>query len=136
MNVARSRSPESGSGPVPRRSFLKLLGAAVVTCVGCGVDALGPVRNALAAAPAWSTIPNQVWTVGVPVHLDLSAYCTDPDGDPLTFTLSRSLPTGVTQNGAIISGTPTSTFPATSFTATADDLDAIPPATPSDLDAR
>ena len=97
---------------------------------------MGPVRNALAAAPAWSTIPNQAWTVGVPVRLDLSAYCTDPDGDPLTFSLSRSLPAGVTLNGAIISGTPTSTFAAASFTATADDLDAIPPATPSDLDAR
>jgi hypothetical protein len=97
------------------------------------VGILTPIRKALAAAPVWTTVPNQVWTVGVPVSLNLSAYCTDPDGDALTFSLDRSLPPGVTRNGAIISGTPTSTYASTTFIATAEDLDSTPPGAPTDL---
>jgi hypothetical protein len=72
-------------------------------------------------APAWTTIPDQVWVVGVPVHLDLAAYCTDPDGDALTYALSAPLPEGLTLTGSVISGTPTAAFAAAAFTATADD---------------
>jgi len=132
--VKLARSCSSASGPVARRSFLKLCGATVAACLGGGVAILTPLRRALAAAPVWTAnIPNQVWTVGVPVSLDLSAYCNDPDGDSLTYSLDRSLPPGVTRTGAIISGTPTSTFASTTFTATAEDLDSIPPGAPSDL---
>jgi len=132
VNLAGSCS--SASGPVARRSFLKLCGATVAAWLGGGAAILTPLRKAMAAAPVWTaSIPNQVWTVGVPVSLDLSAYCTDPDGDSLTFTLDRALPAGVTRTGAIISGTPTSTFASTTFTATAEDLDSIPPGAPSDL---
>jgi hypothetical protein len=78
----------------------------------------GPVGN---QAPVWTTIPDQVWVVGVPVNLDLASYCSDPDGDALTYTLSAALPDGVTLTGSVISGTPTGVFAAASFTATADD---------------
>ena len=40
------------------------------------------------------TIPDETVEVGEPVTVDLSAYFTDPDGDPLTYT-ARSSNTGV-----------------------------------------
>jgi hypothetical protein len=131
VNIADSCSP--GPGPIARRRFLKLCGATVAACLGGGMAILTPFRKALAAPPVWTTVPNQVWTVGVPVSLDLSAYCTDPEGDLLTFSLDRSLPPGVTRNGALISGTPSSAYPSTTFTATAEDLDSTPPGAPTDL---
>ena len=131
MKRADGLSP--GSGPATRRSFLKLCSATVAACLG-GVASLTPFRKAFAAAPVWTTIPNQSWTVGVPVSLNLAAYCSDPDGNPLLFSLDRPLPPGVTLNGAIISGTPTASFAAASFVATADDRqDTVPPAAPTDL---
>lgn len=85
-------------------------------------DASGPGSNQpIGAAPVWAPIPDQVWTVGVPVTLDLSQYCTDPDGDPLVFTLDQLLPPGLTINGSVISGTPTAAFDTRPFVATADD---------------
>ncbi|MES9943931.1 MAG: hypothetical protein ABW080_03115 [Candidatus Thiodiazotropha sp.] len=66
-------------------------------------------------------IPPQTWTVGDPVHLDLNDYVTDPEGDALTFSLDRPLPDGVTLNGSVISGTPTTATASTSYAATADD---------------
>lgn len=71
--------------------------------------------------PAWTSVPDQTWVVGVPVLLDLAAYCTDPDGDALTFSLDLALPPGLTLSGSVISGTPTAVFATASFTATADD---------------
>jgi hypothetical protein len=72
-------------------------------------------------APQWSTIPDQVWVVGVPVYLDLSEYCSDPDDDDLSFSLDLPLPDGVTMSGSVISGTPTAELAETPFIATADD---------------
>ncbi|HET9253172.1 MAG TPA: hypothetical protein VFP58_13750 [Candidatus Eisenbacteria bacterium] len=118
-----------------RRRFLKVFGAALAACLG-GVASLTPFRKAFAAPPTWSTVPNQIWTVGVPVNLDLSSYCNDPDADPLTFTLSQPLPPGLTLNGSIISGTPTATFAPATFVATADDRDTTAPAPPTDLRTR
>ena len=88
---------------------------------GASRDAGGEDSAAANRAPVWTTIPDQVWVVGVPVHLDLAQYCTDPDGDALTFALSLSLPAGLTLTGSVISGIPSAVFAATSFTATADD---------------
>ncbi|MES9991791.1 MAG: hypothetical protein ABW098_07550 [Candidatus Thiodiazotropha sp.] len=72
-------------------------------------------------APVWSAIPPQTWTVGVPVYLDLNDYVSDPNGDPLTFTLDTPLPDGVTLNGSVISGTPTAATASASYAVTADD---------------
>ena len=119
-------------GATTRRGFLKACGTAAIALIG--VTSLAPIRRALAAVPVWTAIPPQVWTLGVPVYLDLAAYCTDPDGDPLTFSLSQALPPGVTLSGSVISGTPSVVFAQQSFIATADDhSDTVPPAAPTDL---
>jgi hypothetical protein len=123
-----------GGEATTRRGFLRTCGRVAVGLVGLGGGLAFPFRKASAAAPLWSTIPAQVWTVGVPVYLDLTAHCTDADGDTLSFSLNRSLPPGVTLNGSVISGTPTGTFSAAQFIATADDGgDSIPPAPPANL---
>ncbi len=119
-----------------RRGFLKVCGTAAVGLIGAGAVLL-PARPSAAAAPVWTAIPTQVWAIGVPVHLDLKSYCSDADGNPLTFSLSRALPAGLTLTGSVISGTPTGVFSATSFVATADDgSDTVPPAAPTDLRER
>lgn len=116
-----------------RRGFLKACGTAAITVVA-GAAATFPLRKAFAAVPVWATIPTQVWAVGVPVQLNLANYCTDADGDPLTFELDQPLPPGVTRNGSVISGTPTGVFAARQYVATADDGgDSVPPAAPIDL---
>ena len=131
--MKRANGSSSGPAPATRRSFLKLCSATVAACLG-GVASLTPFRRAFAAVPVWTTIPNQSWTVGVPVSLNLSAYCTDQDGGTLLYSLDRQLPPGVTLNGSIISGTPTASFAAAPFIATADDReDTTPPAAPTDL---
>jgi hypothetical protein len=111
---------------------------AVAIAVGCGSGTTsnrddggvpdgglpdGSVPDGVVAnqAPVWTTIPDQVWVVGVPVHLDLANYFTDPEGDALTFALSAPLPDGLTLTGSVISGTPTAVFAAAPYTATADD---------------
>jgi hypothetical protein len=62
-------------------------------------------------APVWSSSVNQSLTVGSAFSLDLDTLCTDPEGQPLTYTVqSGSLPNGITQSGTrgqILSGTPT-----------------------------
>lgn len=126
-------SPGEIDGGTTRRAFLRVCGTAAAGLIGAGTILL-PARRAYAAPPVWSSVPAQVWAVGVPVHLDLAAYCADADGDPLAFTLDRALPPGVTLSGSVISGTPTGVFSATTFVATADDQsDSIPPAAPTDL---
>ncbi len=72
-------------------------------------------------APIWQTIPDQTWVVGVPVSLDLADYCTDPDGDALSFSLDLTLPAGLVLVGSVISGTPTAETASTQYMATADD---------------
>ncbi|MGH7680476.1 MAG: T9SS type A sorting domain-containing protein [Candidatus Eiseniibacteriota bacterium] len=115
-------------GTTNRREFLKVSGAVALGLVGAAAVSL-PIRRAHLAPPLWSAIPDQAWAIGVPVYLDLSNYCSDPDGDALTFGLNRPLPAGVNLVGSVISGTPTASFSASSFIATADD-EGAPPATP------
>lgn len=72
--------------------------------------------------PVWAAIPDQAWVVGVPVYFDLAAYCSDADAfDALTYSISPTLPAGLTLSGSIISGTPTAELATTAFIATADD---------------
>ena len=102
-----------------RRGFLKACGTAVIAFIaGAACDRPG---KAHATAPVWKRIPDQVWAISVPVYLDLASYCTDADGDPLTFDLDQALPPGLALNGSVISGTPSALFSATPFIATADD---------------
>ncbi|MCC7386209.1 MAG: putative Ig domain-containing protein [Deltaproteobacteria bacterium] len=94
------------------------------------------LRRAHAQAPVWRTIPDQTWTVGVPVLLDLRAYVSDADGDTLTLSLSRALPPGLTLRDGVISGTPTQELPPAAFVVSADDAqlpDSVPPAAPTGL---
>ncbi len=118
--------PVGDHGTTNRRDFIKVSGAVAIGLVGAAAVSL-PIRRARVASPLWTAIPDQTWAVGVPVYLDLSSYCTDPDGDALTFQLSPILPAGVMLSGSVISGTPTALFSATSFIATADDGGVAPP---------
>jgi hypothetical protein len=71
--------------------------------------------------PQWVTPPNQSLVLGVPYSLTLQA--PDPEAQPVTFTISGSLPAGLTQSGTrgeTISGTPT-TVQVTTPSITADD---------------
>ena len=57
-------------------------------------------------------IPDQTATESVPIEppIDLAAYFADPEGDPISFTVTGGLPDGVMQSApgsSIISGTPT-----------------------------
>ena len=98
---------------ITRRQFVAasaLLGG--MAALGCkGSDPSGE-------PPSWSMIPDQVWVVGIPVHLDLADYC---DGDALAFALSETLPPGLQLEGSVISGTPTAPFEATTFVAMAEE---------------
>ena len=91
-----------------------------MTAFAVGAAGLIPGR-AKAAPPVWTTVPNQLWRIGESVYLDLSDFVTDADGDELSFTLDFALPPGITIDGSVISGIPTSEFASTEFTATADD---------------
>ncbi len=121
-----------------RRDVLIAGGALVGAAVGCSPGSVGstglagddgsdvdpPPGDDVAAAnqaPVWTPIPDQVWTIGVPVYLDLADYCTDPDLDTLAYELDAALPAGVTRVGSVISGTPTTALAATTYVATADD---------------
>ena len=119
---------------ISRRRFLDLLkGCLSLTVLG---KFAGMPKFAFASGqpPVWSNIPNQNWTVGVPVTLNLNNYVSDPENDPLVFSLSRSLPAGVTMTNGVISGTPSATFSSASFVATADDgEDPTTPNSPSNL---
>jgi len=107
-------------GATTRRAFLKACGTAAIAIAGTSpLPTLA--RKAWAAGPSWAPIPDQVWAVDVPVYLDLANYCTDPDGDPLSFALDQPLPPDITLNGSVISGTPSSPFSTTQIVAIADD---------------
>lgn len=80
-----------------------------------------PTDAASNQGPRWSNVPDQEWVVGVPVRFDLASFCTDADGDTLTFSLTGALPPGLTLVGSVITGTPTAESPAASFQASADD---------------
>ena len=110
-----------------RRQFIFNAGYAATGLVllGCGSggsdDTSTDSGTTSNQAPSWSTIPAQAWIVGVPVYIDLMDYVSDPDGDTLTFVLDQPLPDGVTLNGSVISGTPTTVTPSANYVASADD---------------
>jgi hypothetical protein len=115
-----------------RRNFVKRTSTAI-TALAFGATAL--ISNkAKAAAPVWTTIPDQLWRVGESVHLDLSNFVTDADGDTLSYQLDVALPPGLTISGSIISGVPTSEFSPAEFTAAASDgTDEVAPNPPTGL---
>lgn len=77
--------------------------------------------------PSLSTsIPDQSLTVGAVMSpIDMDNYFTSTNGDTITYSLSGTLPTGLTFNAStgVLSGTPTQSMAATSFTVTATDND-------------
>jgi len=91
-------------------------GAIAVTAVLVGCGGNSGIQDQL----AWANIPNLVFTVGVPVNVDLRGYLTDPSGTA-TITLDGALPAGLTFSDGVISGTPAMETAAQPYTATADD---------------
>lgn len=63
-----------------RKNWLPVLLPLIIAVTGC------PVLNKL---PIWETIPNLIMRIGEAVSFPLSTYCTDPDGDPLTFSITN-----------------------------------------------
>lgn len=72
-------------------------------------------------APVASAIPEQGPVANVAFTVDLSGYFEDPDGDPLIFDYTGTLPTGITRVGAVFSGTATVTGQTASGTLRARD---------------
>lgn len=70
-----------------------------------------PVTARTLQAPVWASDGLQALIQNVAYSLNLDTLCTDPEGQPLTYTIvSGTLPAGLTQSGTrgqIISGTPT-----------------------------
>lgn len=60
-------------------------------------------------APVASAVPEQGPVANVAFTVDLSGHFEDPDGDPLIFDYTGTLPTGITRTGAVFSGTATVT---------------------------
>ena len=60
-------------------------------------------------APVASAIPQQNPTANTAFSVDLSSYFVDPEGAALSFDYTGTLPTGITRNGAVFSGTATVT---------------------------
>jgi hypothetical protein len=117
-----------------RREFVQIVAQATAV-IAAGAGMLSPAI-ALALPPVWEPVPDQTWVIGVPVHLDLADYCTDPEGAALVYSMDGALPAGITLDGSVISGTPTAEFSAAEFRATADDSetpDTQPPGAPQAL---
>ncbi len=120
--TSRTSQPRTAPHGLTRRQIL--IGGAALVAAACGGD--GPDGGAHSdgganQAPAWTVIPDQSWVVGTPVLFDLRDYCSDADGDAVTFSLVGTLPPGLTLVGSVIQGTPTEVTAATMFTVTADD---------------
>lgn len=60
-------------------------------------------------APVASAIPQQNPTANTAFSVDLSSYFVDPEGAALSYDYTGTLPTGITRNGAVFSGTATVT---------------------------
>ncbi len=60
-------------------------------------------------APVASAIPQQNPTANTAFTVDLSSYFVDPEGAALSYDYTGTLPTGITRNGAVFSGTATVT---------------------------
>jgi len=72
------------------------------------------------------SIPDQYLTVGTAMSpIDMDNYFSPTNADAITYTLSGTLPSGLTFNAStgVLSGTPTQSMVATSFTITATDND-------------
>lgn len=109
----------SAFGATTRRGFLRDCGVLALAFAGTG--ALAESNRVFAdTSDPWLPIPAQQWTVGTPVYLDLADYCTDPDVDPVSFQLDQPLPSGLTLQGSVISGTPTAVSQQSEYVATAD----------------
>ncbi len=61
-----------------RRYLALLVIPLLIMLTGC------PFLNKL---PLWTLIPNIIRNIGQVVNINLSTYCSDPDGDPLVFTV-------------------------------------------------
>ena len=61
-----------------KKRHILLLLPLVLIITGC------PFLNRL---PVWTLIPDLVRNIGQAVNFNLLTYCTDPDGDPLTFSI-------------------------------------------------
>jgi hypothetical protein len=72
-----------------KRKYLLLLLPLIIVITGC------PLFNKL---PIWTAIPDLVKNIGDSVNINLLTYCTDPDGDPLTFTVVSGPGTIVASN--------------------------------------
>lgn len=106
------------------------VGAVAQTLAGVTSAFSGTFAQPSNQAPQWASSVDQTPTVGVPFSLNLDTICTDPEGQPLTYTIvSGTLPAGITQSGArgqTISGTATTigssavTFRANDIAADAD----------------
>jgi len=119
MSASDKAIPPAAPVLLSRRQFVQ--GVSVVVTVLATGGAVGCGGNPGASGLVWSPIPDQVWVVGVPVMLDLAAYVSDPNGNPLTFSLDGDLPSGVILNGSVIAGTPDAPFPTTPYVCSADD---------------
>ena len=71
--------------------------------------------------PAGATIANIDATEGVAITPVTLPAATDADGDTITYTLTPTLPTGLTLTGRVISGTPTAVMAARTYTYEASD---------------
>ncbi len=106
-------------GATTRRGFLRVCGSAAIAIAGAS-KFLTSDRGFADPAETWLPIPDQSWTVGTPVYLDLADYCTDPTADPELFELDQLLPPGLTLDGGVISGIPTAEAGAGQYVATAE----------------
>ncbi len=61
-----------------KRYLILILFPLLLVVTGC------PPLNKL---PVWTLIPDLVRNIGQAVNFNLLTYCTDPDGDPLTFSI-------------------------------------------------
>lgn len=78
------------------------------------------------APPIMNNIPNQTANVNTSFTLNLSDYVTPTNGDVITdYTLTGSLPAWLSFNSGTLSGKPTQTASAITFSATATDKDGI-----------
>lgn len=123
-----------GNIAVPAASLALTAYAPTVTSSGTGTSIAVPAASlALTAyAPSVSiqyainspsAVPTQVWTVGVPVSLDVSPYFYG-DFTPFSYTYySRPFPAGTSINAStgIISGTPTTAASLTAYYAQGSD---------------
>ena len=77
--------------------------------------------NAAPAFPAGATIANIDASEGIAITPVTLPEATDADADTITYTLTPTLPAGLTLTGRVISGTPTAVMAATTYTWAADD---------------